>query len=212
MENCFEVACITAVRKTPWLFRLLRRDVQQYVSRGWKSVDGCPLMPRPLRAEYAQRHKQVLNRTKGGNGLALLLSLISVSKIPYVGITMAYDKFFDMQPEQRRLLVNARFSLVHLEIAARPKVENVIYVLDKLLIEEGIPLIFGFIHMMRKKGARHAASFTVCKDTSIVMCDDGACVSEDYDALLRYQKYRVFELVLAIHVPRARQADVPFSW
>lgn len=211
MENCFEVACVTAVRKTPWLFRLLRPDVQRYVSRGWNSVDGCPLMPRALLKEYSRRHRPGLDRTKGGNGLALLLSLISVSKIPYVGITMAYDKFFNMHPDQRRLLVNARFSLVHLEIAARPKVENVIYVLDKLLVGEGIPLIFGFIHIMRKNGERHAASFTVCKRTSIVMCDNGACVSEDYDALLRYQKYRVFEVVLAIHFPRARQADMPFS-
>lgn len=143
--------------------------------------------------------------------MALLLAMLSVSNVPYVGVAMAYDAFFALQPAQRRALVHARLSLVHLEIHARPKVENVAYVLDRLLVHEGVGLVFGFLNVVRKNGAGHVVPFTVCDRTSIIMCDNGTCASRGYDEQLRFQKYRVRGLVLAVHGARAAQVHRPFT-
>ena len=210
LRNCFEVAVLNAVRKTPWLFRALARDVQAYVSRGWNSTDGCPRMPRALRTTYERRHG-AMDRHRGGSELALLLAVLERSRVPYVGISLPYGELFDRSPEERRALLGARTLVVLLPLHAHQKVGRLLYVVRQLLLEEGVRVSFGFVEMARKKGDRHVAAFTVCDGTALVLCDTGACTTREYDDALALQKYRADTLLLVVHNPRGPVEDRPFQ-
>jgi hypothetical protein len=155
-SNCFELAILIAVRKTPWLFRLLSKDIQEYVSRGWKTTAGCPRRPRSLVRWYARISGEQLSTTAGGSELALLLAMLHKSRISHVGASVSYRSFFDMMLQRRAELLSARFTILVLSLPTDakvlPRVESVLHVISELLVREKINVVFGFVHIMRKHG------------------------------------------------------------
>lgn len=215
-RNCFELAVLTAIRKTPWLFRILSKDVQQYVSSGWNSTSGCPRRPRSLSRWYKRITGRQLSDATGGSELALLLTILHKSHISYVGVSTPYRSFFDMTLQQRTEIVSACFTILHLTLSTEsnlPTVGSVLHVIRQLLLQETINVSFGFVHMMQKRGRnRHCVGFTVCKNESIVLCDSGNCTDHDYDLRFDYKTYRVYGVVIAVHNPRAPRQSQPFQF
>ena len=198
---------MNVVQKVKWLRSKMHRTVLKYVSDVWAQERHgeklCVTMPKILTSAYARIGPGLkpITDANGGNDVTLLRALLEVSSIPYKQYSEHYKHFFEKSPQERASYFAHRVTLLTLHTTphVRPKPKMLLTVVRNLLIDEGIPVSFGFLFL-----TDHTMSFTVCHKptTHFITCNYGKCYVVNHAAGNSIRDTTVQMCTLVVYRPR----------